>query len=36
MLFNLLGFSLKFSRYWGLHFPSSLFFGELDFPEEEK
>lgn len=32
MLFNIANI---FTKLWGLHIPSSLLFGELDFPQEE-
>lgn len=35
MLFDFANLALKFSRHFGLHLPCSLFFGELDFPQEE-
>ncbi len=36
MFFDFTNFAIKFSKTWGLHFPSSLFFGEYDFPQEEE
>lgn len=33
MLFNIANI---FTKLWGLHIQSSIFLGEIDFPQEEK
>lgn len=36
MLFKFTNFANIFTKIWGTNFASALFFGELDFPQEEE
>ena len=36
MWFDIASIASFFTKKWGLHIPSALFLGEIDFPQEEE